>query len=85
MSSFGNLNLDELTSGSGGGSLPIILSLVTSSAVMMDLSAHQDALQLAGNLFAGNILPGESGQYLKGYYIKYRLAFLSSVQGGYRI
>ena len=50
---FSTLSLEELTSGSGGGLLPIILSLLTSSQVTLDLASHQSALQLAGNLIAG--------------------------------
>lgn len=49
---FSTLSLEELTSGSGG-LLPIILSLLTSSQVTLDLSSHQSALRLTGNLIAG--------------------------------
>ena len=52
-SAFSALSLDELSSGSAGGPLPIILSVLTASPIALDFSAHQDALQLAGNLFAG--------------------------------
>nr|CAM12495.1 Huntingtin [Branchiostoma floridae] len=39
--------------GSGGGPLPMVLSLLLSSWLPLDLAAHQDALLLAGNLLAG--------------------------------
>ncbi|XP_070540509.1 huntingtin-like isoform X2 [Ptychodera flava] len=47
------VSLEELNTGSGGGVLPLILSLLTSSSLPLDLSTHQDALLLAGNLMAG--------------------------------
>nr|XP_006822985.1 PREDICTED: huntingtin [Saccoglossus kowalevskii] len=47
------VSVEELSSGSGGGVLPLILALLTSSSLPLDLSGHQDALQLAGNLMAG--------------------------------
>ena len=50
------LSLEELSLGAGGGALPVILSVITSSAIAMDLAAHQDTLQLAGNLFAGQYI-----------------------------
>ena len=50
---FSNLSIDDLCVGCGGGPLAMILSQLTSSSAMMDLSAHQDALQLAGHVFAG--------------------------------
>ncbi|KAL5022595.1 hypothetical protein ScPMuIL_001750 [Solemya velum] len=53
ISSSSTFSLDDLDAGSGGGPLPIVLSLLTSSEVALDLAAHQDALQLAGNLVAG--------------------------------
>ncbi|XP_013398873.1 huntingtin [Lingula anatina] len=51
-SSTSSISVDELTS-SGCGPLSIVLSLLTSSVAALDIAAHQDALQLAGNLFAG--------------------------------
>lgn len=42
-----------MSSGSGGGPLTIILPLLTSSNVSLDLAAHSDTLQFAGNLVAG--------------------------------
>ncbi|KAK3589444.1 hypothetical protein CHS0354_020780 [Potamilus streckersoni] len=53
LSSSSSLSLDELNPGSGGGPLPIILSLLISSSVSHDIASHQTALQLAGNLIAG--------------------------------
>ncbi|KAL3864910.1 hypothetical protein ACJMK2_006556 [Sinanodonta woodiana] len=53
LSSSSSLSLDELNPGSGGGPLPIVLSLLTSSSVSHDIASHQTALQLAGNLIAG--------------------------------
>ncbi|XP_077992227.1 huntingtin-like [Glandiceps talaboti] len=47
------VSLEELNTGSGGGALPLVLSLLTSSSLPLDLSAHQDALLLAANLMAG--------------------------------
>uniref|UniRef100_T1IW53 Huntingtin n=1 Tax=Strigamia maritima TaxID=126957 RepID=T1IW53_STRMM len=38
----------------GIGIVNFILSLVTDTSVSMDLNSHQNALQLVGNLFAGN-------------------------------
>ena len=49
------LSLEDLALSSGGGLLPIILSVVTSSSIALDLSAHQDSMQLVGNLFAGDL------------------------------
>lgn len=37
----------------GGGSLPLFLSILTSSPVALDLSAQADALKFVGNLFTG--------------------------------
>ncbi|XP_053407184.1 huntingtin-like isoform X2 [Mercenaria mercenaria] len=54
LSGSSTFSLDELTSSTGGGPLPLILSLLTSSAVTFDLSTHQMVLQLAGNLVAGS-------------------------------
>lgn len=48
-----SMGLDDVLSGYGGGTLPIILDILTSSHISLDLSAHQDALVLAGNLFSG--------------------------------
>jgi huntingtin len=46
-------SIDEMTTGSGGGLLTIVLSLLTSHLVSLDITAHNDALKLAGNLVAG--------------------------------
>ncbi|XP_022080674.1 huntingtin-like isoform X2 [Acanthaster planci] len=45
--------LEELCNGSGCGPLPLILSNLTSSLLLLDLTAHQDALHLAGNILIG--------------------------------
>jgi hypothetical protein len=37
-----------MTTGSGGGLLTIVLSLLTSHLVSLDITAHNDALKLAG-------------------------------------
>ncbi|XP_019635502.1 PREDICTED: huntingtin-like [Branchiostoma belcheri] len=47
------LSMEESITGSGGGPLPMVLSLLLSSWLPLDLAAHQDALLLAGNLLAG--------------------------------
>ncbi|XP_041368406.1 huntingtin-like isoform X2 [Gigantopelta aegis] len=47
-------SLEDLTTGSGGGPVPVILALLVSSPTVLDLSTHQDVLQLAGNLIAGS-------------------------------
>ena len=52
-STLSGLSVEELGAGSGSGPLPIVLSLLTSSSLALDLTAHQDALHLTGNLFAG--------------------------------
>jgi len=44
---------DTCRPGSGGGPLSLIVSLMTSSPLSLDLTAHVDLLQLAGTLFAG--------------------------------
>ncbi|XP_038046111.1 huntingtin-like [Patiria miniata] len=44
---------EELCNGSGCGPLPLILSNLTSSLLLLDLTAHQDALHLAGNILIG--------------------------------
>jgi len=44
---------EELAMSSGGGPLPLCLSIITSSPTALDLSAHVDTLQLAGNLLFG--------------------------------
>ncbi|XP_071090376.1 huntingtin-like isoform X1 [Haliotis cracherodii] len=54
LSSSSTFSLEELTSGSGGGPLPVILALLLSSPAALDLSTHQDLIQLAGNLLAGS-------------------------------
>ncbi|KAL4231691.1 hypothetical protein ACF0H5_009269 [Mactra antiquata] len=54
LSASSTFSIDELTSSSGGGPLPMILSLLTSTSVTLDLTTHQMALQLAGNLVAGS-------------------------------
>ncbi|XP_061171379.1 huntingtin-like isoform X1 [Saccostrea echinata] len=51
----GTFSLDEMSAGSGGGALTIILPLLTSSNVSLDLAAHSDTLQFAGNLVAGAV------------------------------
>ena len=48
-----SMSLEELTAGIGGGPLPVIMSLMLSSQATLDLPTHQDMLQLAGNLIAG--------------------------------
>ena len=42
-----------MAAGAGGGPLTIILPLLTSSSVSLDLAAHSDTLQFAGNLVSG--------------------------------
>lgn len=54
LSSSSTLSLEELTSGIGGGPLQVILSMMLSTQSTLDLSTHQDMLQLAGNLIAGS-------------------------------
>ncbi|KAL8615828.1 hypothetical protein ACOMHN_048536 [Nucella lapillus] len=54
LSSSSSMSLEELTTGIGGGPLPVILSLMLSTQATLDLSTHQDMLQLAGNLIAGS-------------------------------
>ncbi|GFR89453.1 huntingtin [Elysia marginata] len=46
-------SMEELTSTAGGGPLPIVLSLMLSSQAGLELTTHQDLLQLAGNMVAG--------------------------------
>ncbi|XP_033756060.1 huntingtin-like [Pecten maximus] len=53
LSGSSTFSLDEMSGGSGGGPLTIMLSLLTSSLVSLDLSAHHDTLKLAGNLVSG--------------------------------
>ncbi|XP_052100645.1 huntingtin-like [Mytilus californianus] len=53
LSSSSTHSIDEMTTGSGGGLLTIVLSLLTSHMVSLDIKAHSDALKLAGNLVAG--------------------------------
>lgn len=50
---YSTYSIDEMTAGSGGGLLTIVLSLLTSHMVSLDITAHNDALKLAGNLVAG--------------------------------
>ena len=45
--------MEELTSTAGGGPLPIVLSLMLSAQAGLELTTHQDLLQLAGNIVAG--------------------------------
>lgn len=45
--------LDDLSMATGGGSLPLFLSILTSSPLTLDLAAQADALELVGNLFSG--------------------------------
>ena len=59
------VSLDELGSGSGGGPLPVIMAILTSSHISLDLTAHHDALKLAGNVFAGERGKSETGEDLK--------------------
>ncbi|XP_052771519.1 huntingtin-like isoform X2 [Mya arenaria] len=54
LSASSTFSLEELTNSSGGGPLPTVLALLTSTAVTLDLATHQHALQLAGNLIAGS-------------------------------
>ena len=49
----GHVSIEELCMGSGCGPLPLIMSTITSSILMLDLTAHQDALLLAGNMIIG--------------------------------
>ena len=51
--SHGHVSIEELCMGSGCGPLPLIVSSITSSTLMLDLAAHQDTLLLAGNLVIG--------------------------------
>ncbi|XP_060084449.1 huntingtin-like [Ylistrum balloti] len=53
LSGSSTFSLDEMSGGSGGGPLTIMLSLLTSSLVSLDLTAHHDTLKLAGNLVSG--------------------------------
>ena len=46
---------EELAGGTGCGSLPVIVTLLTSSVTMLDLAAHHDMLQLAINLLLGEV------------------------------
>ena len=48
-------SMEELTSTAGGGPLPIVLSLMLSSQAGLELTTHQDLLQLAGNMVAGQL------------------------------
>nr|XP_022340193.1 huntingtin-like isoform X2 [Crassostrea virginica] len=48
-------SVDEMAAGAGGGPLTIILPLLTSSSVSLDLAAHSDTLQFAGNLVSGAV------------------------------
>ncbi|CAL1538264.1 unnamed protein product [Lymnaea stagnalis] len=63
-------SMDELTSASGGGPLPIVLSLMLSSQAGLELTTHQDLLELAGNLVCGaaykNLRPSEDTEKLSG-------------------
>ena len=52
----GHASIEELCMGSGCGSLPLIISALTSSLLMLDLTAHQDTLSLAGNLLIGRCI-----------------------------
>ncbi|XP_050396465.2 huntingtin [Patella vulgata] len=54
LSSSSTFSLEELSSSTGGGPLPMVISVLMSSSVALDLSAHQDVLQLTGNLMAGS-------------------------------
>ncbi|XP_041477605.1 huntingtin-like isoform X1 [Lytechinus variegatus] len=56
---------EELAGGTGCGSLPVVVSLLTSSVGMLDLAAQHDMLQLATNLLLGaaaNSLKGSSSK-----------------------
>ncbi|XP_056004424.1 huntingtin-like isoform X2 [Ostrea edulis] len=48
-------SVDEMSAGSGGGPLTIILPLLMSTNVSLDLATHSDTLQFAGNLVAGAV------------------------------
>ncbi|KAJ8026358.1 Huntingtin [Holothuria leucospilota] len=48
-----HVSLEELCQGSGCGPLPLVMGLLTSSTLMLDLSAHQDLLTTATNLLIG--------------------------------
>ena len=48
-------SLDELAVGYSAGCLSTILAVLTSTPVVLDISAHQDVLTLASSLFAGII------------------------------
>ncbi|ESO95031.1 hypothetical protein LOTGIDRAFT_160793 [Lottia gigantea] len=54
LSSSSTFSLEELSSATGSGPLPMILSILMSSPVGLDISSHQDVLQLTGNLMAGS-------------------------------
>ena len=45
--------MDELTAVGGGGPLPIVMSLMLSTPAGLEITTHNDLLQLAGNLAAG--------------------------------
>lgn len=47
------LNLQDPGVGSSGATLALILNVLGSTPAMLDLTAHQHALLLAGNIFAG--------------------------------
>lgn len=51
-----HVSLEELCQGSGCGPLPLVMGLLTSSTLMLDLSAHQDLLTTATNLLIGRTL-----------------------------
>ena len=50
------VGLEEMSNGSGCGTLPLILSTLTSSLLLLDLTAHQDALHVAGNILIGELV-----------------------------
>lgn len=52
---FAMSSMDELTSASGGGPLPVVMALMLSSPAGLELTTLQDLMQLAGNLVSGNI------------------------------
>ena len=50
-----SLTIDDMTVSYSTGCLSTVLAVLTSTAVVLDISAHQDVLTLACNLFAGKL------------------------------
>ena len=48
-----SLTIDDMTVSYSAGCLSTVLAVLTSTPVVLDISAHQDVLTLACNLFAG--------------------------------